>query len=122
MRGRGAAAPAGAHRRSQLPLCRSVYLGTPPNEMLEVEKALLDALEKGLDAARAGSRACDVANALYGALEKVGIHKEGRCGYPIGLSYPPDWGERTISFRPTDESILKPGMTFQFMHGIWMAD
>ena len=45
-----------------------------------------------------------------------------RCGYPIGLSYPPDWGERTISFRPTDESILKPGMTFHFMPGIWMDD
>ena len=113
---------AGAHRRYQLPLCRSVYLGTPPPEMLEVEKALLDALENGLDAARAGNRACDVANALYGTLEKVGIHKEGRCGYPIGLSYPPDWGERTISFRPTDESILKPGMTFHFMPGIWMDD
>ncbi len=113
---------AGAHRRYQLPLCRSMYLGTPPLKMLEVEKALLDALENGLDAARAGNRACDVANALYGTLEKVGIHKEGRCGYPIGLSYPPDWGERTISFRPTDESILKPGMTFHFMPGIWMDD
>ena len=113
---------AGAHRRYQLPLCRSVYLGTPPPEMLEAEKALLDALENGLDVARAGNRACDVANALYGTLEKVGIHKEGRCGYPIGLSYPPDWGERTISFRPTDESIIKPGMTFHFMPGIWMDD
>ena len=112
----------GAHRRYQLPLCRSVYLGTPPPEMLEAEKALLDALENGLDAARAGNRACDVANTLYRTLEKVGIHKEGRCGYPIGLSYPPDWGERTISFRPTDESILKPGMTFHFMPGIWMDD
>jgi len=112
----------GAHRHYQLPLCRSVYLGTPPPEMLEAEKALLDALENGLDAARAGNRACDVANALYRTLEKVGIHKEGRCGYPIGLSYPPDWGERTISFRPTDESILKPGMTFHFMPGIWMDD
>ena len=70
----------------------------------------------------AGNRASDVANALYGTLEKVGIHKEGRCGYPIGLSYPPDWGERTISFRPTDQSILKPGMTFHFMPGIWMDD
>ena len=113
---------AGAHRRYQLPLCRSMYLGTPPLKMLEVEKALLDALENGLDAARAGNRACDVANALYETLEKVDIHKEGRCGYPIGLSYPPDWGERTISFRPTDESILKPGMTFHFMPGIWMDD
>ena len=113
---------AGAHRRYQLPLCRSVYLGTPPPEMLEVEKALLDALENGLDAARAGNRACDVANALYGTLEKVGIHKEGRCGYPIGLSYPPDWGERTISLRAEDETVLEPDMTFHFMPGLWFED
>ena len=113
---------AGAHRRYQLPLCRSVYLGTPPPEMLEAEKALIEGLEAGLDAGRAGNRACDVANALYGTMEKYGIHKEGRCGYPIGISYPPDWGERTISFRPTDESILEPGMTFHFMPGLWMDD
>ena len=113
---------AGAHRRYQLPLCRSVYLGTPPPAMLEAEKALIEGLEAGLEAARAGNRACDVANALYGTMEKYGIHKEGRCGYPIGISYPPDWGERTISFRPTDESILEPGMTFHFMPGLWMDD
>tara|TARA_B100001123_G_scaffold302246_1_gene337358 strand:- start:607 stop:1791 length:1185 start_codon:yes stop_codon:yes gene_type:complete len=113
---------AGAHRRYQLPLCRSVYLGSPPAAMIEAEKALLEGLEAGLDAARAGNRACDVANALYGTMERCGIHKEGRCGYPIGISYPPDWGERTISFRPSDESILEPGMTFHFMPGLWMDD
>lgn len=113
---------AGAHRRYQLPLCRSAYLGKPPPEMLEAEKALIEGLEAGLDAARAGNRACDVANALYDTMERYGIHKEGRCGYPIGMSYPPDWGERTISFRPADESILEPGMTFHFMPGLWMDD
>ena len=113
---------AGAHRRYQLPLCRSAFLGTPPPEMLEAEKALIEGLEAGLVAAQAGNRACDVANALYETMERYGIHKEGRCGYPIGISYPPDWGERTISFRPTDESILEPGMTFHFMPGLWMDD
>ena len=29
-------------------------------------------------------------------------------------------GERTISLRATDESVLKPGMTFHFMPGLWM--
>ena len=113
---------AGAHRRYQLPLCRSVYLGVPPPAMLEAERALIEGLEAGLEAARAGNRACDVANALYDTMERYGIHKEGRCGYPIGISYPPDWGERTISFRPTDESILVSGMTFHFMPGLWMDD
>ena len=29
-------------------------------------------------------------------------------------------GERTISFRETDETELRPGMTFHFMPGLWM--
>ncbi len=40
----------------------------------------------------------------------------------MGLSYPPDWGERTISFRAEDTTVLEPGMTFHFMPGLWMAD
>jgi ectoine hydrolase len=113
---------AGCVRRYHAPLCRSVYLGEPPAEMLNAERALVEGLEDGLEAARAGNRAMDVAKALYAALEKAGVDREGRCGYPIGLSYPPDWGERTISFRTTDETILEPGMTFHFMPGLWMED
>ena len=51
-----------------------------------------------------------------------GIERDVRCGYPVGLSYPPDWGERTISLRSTDTTVLEPGMTFHFMPGIWMDD
>ncbi len=113
---------AGCVRRYHVPLCRSVYLGDPPAEMRTAEAALLEGLEAGIDAARAGNRASDVANALYLSLDSAGITREGRCGYPIGLSYPPDWGERTVSFRPTDQTILEPGMTFHFMPGLWMQD
>jgi ectoine hydrolase len=111
---------AGCHRRYHVPLSRTVFLGTPPPEIRNAELALIEGLEAGLDKARAGNRASDVATALYGALERHGVEKEGRCGYPIGLSYPPDWGERTISFRTTDHTILEPGMTFHFMPGLWM--
>jgi ectoine hydrolase len=90
--------------------------------MLEAEKALVEGLGEGLEAARAGNRAGDVAIALFKVLARYGVEKEGRCGYAIGLSYPPDWGERTISFRPTDNTILEPGMTFHFMPGLWMED
>ena len=51
-----------------------------------------------------------------------GIEKDNRTGYPIGLSYPPDWGERTVSFRAEDETVLEPNMTFHFMPGLWMDD
>jgi ectoine hydrolase len=111
---------AGCVRRYHAPLCRSIYLGSPPKEMLEAEKALVEGLESGLEAARAGNRASDVAAALYSALNRAGIKREGRCGYPIGLSYPPDWGERTVSIRLNDDTVLQPGMTFHFMPGLWM--
>lgn len=111
---------AGCYKRYHVPLCRSAYLGKPPSYMLEAEQAIIEGLENGLEAARTGNRAADVANAFYSALERAGIEREGRCGYPVGLSYPPDWGERTISFRQTDYSVLLPGMTFHFMPGLWM--
>ena len=114
---------AGCYRRYHTPSSRSVFLGEPPTEFIEAEKALIEGLEVGIDAARAGNRAGDVADALNATLASYGIDRGGaRCGYPIGLSYPPDWGERTISFRPTDDTVLEPGMTFHFMPGLWMDD
>ncbi|KQB96479.1 X-Pro dipeptidase [Loktanella sp. 1ANDIMAR09] len=113
---------AGCYRRYHIPFCRSVFLGTPPDFLKRAEAALVEGLEAGLDAARAGNRAQDIAIALAAPLERAGIERGARCGYPIGLSYPPDWGERTISLREEDETILEPGMTFHFMPGLWMDD
>lgn len=110
----------GCYRRYHAPFCRTVYLGTPPAHILAAEAALVEGIEAGLDAARAGNRARDIANALAAPLERAGLVRGARCGYPVGLSYPPDWGERTISLRPEDDSLLEPGMTFHFMPGLWM--
>ena len=110
----------GVYRRYHAPLCRTVYLGTPPPEVRAAEAAQLEGIEAGLEAARAGNRTCDIANAFVGTLEKHGIHRQGRAGYSIGLSYPPDWGERTASIRAEDQTVLKPGMTFHFMPALWM--
>ncbi len=112
----------GCYRRYHAPLCRTVHLGKPPQDMVDAAKALSEGLEAGLEAARAGNRTRDVANALESALEKIGIRRTARCGYPIGLSYPPDWGERTASLRASDDTILEPGMTFHFMPGLWLEN
>jgi len=110
----------GCYRRYHAPLCRTVFLGTPPPEMRAAEMAQIEGIEAGLDAARAGNRTCDIANAFMGVLAKYGISREGRMGYPVGLSYPPDWGERTASIRTEDETVLQPGMVFHFMPALWM--
>ena len=110
----------GCYRRYHAPLCRTIFLGTPPDDMLKTEKAQLEGIAAGLDAARSGNRTCDIANAFLQVLSKHGIERSGRMGYPVGLSYPPDWGERTASIRTQDTTILKPGMVFHFMPAIWV--
>jgi ectoine hydrolase len=111
---------AGCYKRYHAPLSRTVYLGKPPAEFVRAESALLEGIEHGLEVARPGNRTADIAMALGAAMDKYGFDRGGaRCGYPIGISYPPDWGERTMSLRPSDETILQPGMTFHFMPGLW---
>lgn len=113
---------AGCHRRYHAPLCRTIWLGEPPRDVAFAEEVVLEGIDAGIGAARVGNTAGDVARAFYGVLNKHGIDRQGRCGYPIGLSYPPDWGERTFSIRPEDETVLEENMTFHFMPALWMAD
>ncbi|MBO9409427.1 M24 family metallopeptidase [Shimia sp. R9_1] len=110
----------GCYRRYHAPLCRTIYLGKPPDEMRAAEQAQIEGIAAGLEAARAGNRTCDIARAFLDVLARHGISREGRMGYPIGLSYPPDWGERTASIRMEDQTVLKPGMVFHFMPALWM--
>ncbi|QFU09492.1 putative peptidase [Rhodobacteraceae bacterium THAF1] len=112
----------GCHRRYHAPFCRTVFLGTPSDRVLRTEAALIEAIEAGLDAARPGNRAADIAIALKSTLLRHGIERPGRAGYAVGLSYPPDWGEHTVSIRENDQTILRPGMTFHFMPALWMED
>lgn len=114
---------AGCYKRYHCPLSRTVFLGQPPAAFKRAEQALQEGIEQGLAAAKPGNRCQDIALALGAAMDKYGIDRGGaRCGYPIGVSYPPDWGERTMSLRPKDETVLEPGMTFHFMPGIWLDD
>ncbi|WP_300518704.1 M24 family metallopeptidase [Aliiroseovarius sp.] len=110
----------GCYRRYHAPLCRTVYLGTPSDAVRRAEQAQLEGIAAGLEAARAGNRTCDIANAFMSVLARHGIDRSGRMGYPVGLSYPPDWGERTASIRSEDETVLEPGMVFHFMPALWM--
>ena len=113
---------AGAHRRYQCPQSRTLFFGEPPARYRAAEGAVLEATEAGLEAARPGATCGAVADAFDGRLGALGFHKDSRCGYSIGLSYPPDWGERTMSLRAGDPSVLEPGMVFHFMPALWLED
>jgi len=113
---------AGCHKRYHCPLSRTISLGNPPRKYLDAEKAVIDAMHAGLENAKPGKLCEDVAIAFFDTLEKHGFKKENRTGYSIGLSYPPDWGERTMSLRRGDKTELRPNMTFHFMPALWLDD
>ena len=43
-----------------------------------------------------------------------------RIGYSIGVAYPPDWGEHTISLRQGDRTVLEPSHVLHTILGMWM--
>ncbi|MDC0114214.1 AMP-binding protein, partial [Planktomarina temperata] len=90
--------------------------------LLITDPATLAVAKEALEKARVGNTCEDIAIAFFDVLKKYGITKDNRTGYPIGVSYPPDWGERTMSLRPGDRTILQENMTFHFMTGLWMDD
>ncbi len=111
---------AGCYRRYHCPLARTVFLGRPPQRLLDTAAATREGLEAALAAVRPGVRCEDVEAAWRREIAKHGLEKESRIGYPVGLGYPPDWGEHTMSLRPGDSTELEPGMTFHMIVGMWM--
>ena len=112
----------GCYKRYHAPLSRTVYLGKPPQKFLDAESAVSEATEAGLAKCKPGVTCGEVAEAFFGTLQKRGFHKDSRAGYSIGLSYPPDWGERTLSIRRGDKTVLEPNMTLHFMPALWLDD
>lgn len=113
---------AGVYKRYHCPLSRTLFFGEPPEKYRRAEAAVQDATVAALAQAQVGHLCEDVANAFNAALATHGFQKDSRCGYSIGLSYPPDWGERTLSLRRGDKTELKPGMVFHFMPALWLDD
>jgi ectoine hydrolase len=113
---------AGCRRRYHCPMARTVQLGKPPERVAGVAEFVLEGLNAAIEAARPGVLAEDVEAAWRTVIERHGIVKESRIGYSTGCSYPPDWGERTVSFRPGDKTELRPNMTLHLIPGIWMED
>lgn len=113
---------AGVVKRYHCPQSRTIFFEEPPARYRRAEAAVSEATAAGLTAARPGNTCEDVAAAFNGTLNRLGFQKDSRCGYSIGLSYPPDWGERTMSLRAGDLTELLPGMVFHFMPALWLED
>ncbi len=113
---------AAARHHYHAPLTRTIHLGKPREEIARLASAIVEGVDAALDAARPGVT-CEAVEAVWqNVLRRRGYKKESRVGYSIGLNYPPDWGERTASLRPGDETVLEAGMCFHFQSGVWLDD
>ncbi len=103
------------------PMARTVYLGRkPPQKLRDTAEAVVEGLHAALDAVKPGV-VCEEVEAVWRrTIAKVGLVKESRIGYALGLNYPPDWGEHTASLRPGDRTVLRSNMTFHMIPGMWM--
>jgi ectoine hydrolase len=111
---------AGACRRYHAGLARTMQLGKPTQQVLDTAKAVLEGMDAILSKLRPGIPAEDVHAAWNKVIGRYGLKKESRIGYSIGIGYPPDWGEHTISLRPKDRTMLEPNHTVHCILGMWM--
>jgi Xaa-Pro dipeptidase len=110
----------GARRRYAAGLARTLQLGKVPATVAQTGKAVLEGMEAVLEAMRPGTTAEAVEAAWRGVIARHGLRKESRIGYSIGVAYPPDWGEHTISLRPGDRTELREGNVIHAILGMWM--
>ena len=110
----------GVKHRYHCALSRTVYIGKADPKIDDTLKITNEGVEKAIEATKPGNTCHDVAIAFWSVLEKYGLEKESRCGYSIGIGYPPDWGEHTLSIRKNEMTVLHPNVTYHLMAGMWM--
>jgi ectoine hydrolase len=111
---------AGACRRYTAGLARTMQLGPKPGNVAAVETAVIEGMDAVLATMKPGVPAHDVEAAWRAAIARHGLTKASRIGYSIGVAYPPDWGEHTISLREGDRTVLEPGHVLHAILGMWM--
>lgn len=110
---------AGVRHRYHGPISRTFYLGTPPGAYRSLAAGVVEGLNAALDAVKPGKTCEEIELVWRRTIARHGIEKESRIGYPIGIGFPPTWGERTASLRPGDRTVLEPNMAFHMMTGVW---
>jgi ectoine hydrolase len=112
----------GCRYRYQVCVSRAIYLGAAPANVLNAARASEEAINVAMDTARPGITCSDLAQSMLKVFKKHGIEKNTRCGYAIGIAYPPTSGERTMSLHPDDHTPLEAGMTFHLHPNLIFAD
>jgi len=111
---------AGVYRRYHAPLARTVMLGSPPQRLARVAAVVREGMAQVLAELRPGRTPHEIHRVWDTVIRAEGLSKASRIGYSIGIGYPPDWGERTVSLRAEETTLLETGMCFHVILGMWM--
>jgi len=109
-------------RRYNVGLARTVHLGTPPDDLRRTAEAVEEGMMAVMACLKGGVVAGDVHAAWQRVLDRYGLEKPSRIGYSIGVGYAPDWGERTLSFRPQEPTLVPEDAVVHVILGMWMDD
>ena len=111
----------GCRKRYNVGLARTIHLGKKkPNALTDTAKAVEEGMQAVIDTMASGVKAGDVHKAWQKVLDYYRLEKKSRIGYSIGVGYPPDWGEHTISFRAEEQTVIPENAVVHIILGMWM--
>jgi len=100
---------------------RTISVGEPAMGAKKIVSAILNGLNKAIEFIRPGITSGEVDRAFKEEIAKSGYdgHIKHRLGYSLGLG----WNEgEVLSLRAGDQTLLKPGMVFHVVPGIWTPE
>ena len=108
----------GTYKRYNAAMSRGVAVGEPSDLAKRLADGSRGALERAIEAMQPGATSAAVDRAARGYMEQQGLadYFRHRCGYLIGIGFPPDWGEgRLMSIIENDDTPLEPGLVFHLV-------
>ena len=110
----------GTRKRYNAGLARTVQLGKGSPTVFNTAAAIQEGLHAVLATLTPGVLAGEVHRAWQTVLDKHGLVKDSRIGYSIGVGYSPDWGERTVSLRANERTVIEKNMVLHVILGMWL--
>lgn len=112
----------GCYFRYNAGLARTVILGKPSDRLTRLASTVHEGHAAALATMKPGVTCHEVWAAWQAVLEPSGFKKHTRIGYTLGLNYHPTWREYTASLERGREDVLREGMCFHLLCGMWTGD
>jgi Xaa-Pro dipeptidase len=112
----------GTVKRYSAALETSVILGQATREQTRGFEAVESGIQAAINAVKPGATAQDVDAALQGSFTQAGLkqYHPHRSGYSLGINFPPDPTERSLSLKPGERTALVPGMVFHLLSNLFI--